>query len=417
MGADFEPDGIPIHARFSRSLYRFQRLKHLLDADNAAAYIQDVLAVVEKNNADIWINCTDVVPPILMGQAKQLIEQRTKCVCAVPDVNLAKRLSTRCDFIKFVSSIGLPAVEIHRVGSRGEVHKIINSAQGRKRYTLHAGHTFPSPSAETAITLPRRTLSQTYQHVSRLEIKAASPWTLEQWVAGDSIYSSTAVFVQGEVVALTVARVPRLNLAYRIRPVEDGIERAVLQFAEAFGKHIGSELTAQLVLDFVLEERVLGTVIERRLMASDCRISASPSILTLQGRKTSIDLANAYLSMLIPSMNGNDMSVDDRNFEADTTHASMALTEVKGVYLLSSELSLFWASVSRTVLMKTSMIDFLQTSLDFVKHLIFWREGNFELRDPLPFWWLYHFYLPLRLLVATQPSVRTGIPWETRRLD
>jgi catechol O-methyltransferase len=44
---------------------------------------------------------------------------------------------------------------------------------------------------------------------------------------------------------------------------------------------------------------------------------------------------------------------------------------------------------------------------DFVDHLLFWKDGTYEVWAPLPAWWLYHVYWPFQLALA----LVTGKKW------
>lgn len=47
---------------------------------------------------------------------------------------------------------------------------------------------------------------------------------------------------------------------------------------------------------------------------------------------------------------------------------------------------------------KMTIRAYLQNCTTFVDHLVFWKEGTFEIWDPLPWWWLYHVYWPGQFL-------------------
>ncbi|KAG9691280.1 putative O-methyltransferase, partial [Aureobasidium melanogenum] len=43
----------------------------------------------------------------------------------------------------------------------------------------------------------------------------------------------------------------------------------------------------------------------------------------------------------------------------------------------------------------------------FLEHLFFWKDGTYEIWDPLPAWWLYHVYWPFQFA----KSLVTGFKW------
>ncbi len=80
------------------------------------------------------------------------------------------------------------------------MHQILNDANGSKQYVMKAvGKRKPTDKA-TRMTLPRRTLSQTYQHVASIKVTKDEPWILQQYITGQR-YHTCSIVVDGEVKA------------------------------------------------------------------------------------------------------------------------------------------------------------------------------------------------------------------------
>ncbi|KAI7352958.1 hypothetical protein KC336_g22409, partial [Hortaea werneckii] len=47
-----------------------------------------------------------------------------------------------------------------------------------------------------------------------------------------------------------------------------------------------------------------------------------------------------------------------------------------------------------------SFVEVFESLLTFVEHVLWWRDGTFEIWDPLPAWWLYHVYWPYQFVKA-----------------
>ncbi|OTA25637.1 hypothetical protein BTJ68_10976 [Hortaea werneckii EXF-2000] len=45
-----------------------------------------------------------------------------------------------------------------------------------------------------------------------------------------------------------------------------------------------------------------------------------------------------------------------------------------------------------------SFVEVFESLLTFVEHVLWWRDGTFEIWDPLPAWWLYHIYWPYQFV-------------------
>src|ERR1700742_4193238 len=79
IGGDCEPGGFPLHVRFSNALNRFYRPPS--EAHREAAYIEILVQIIEEEHADLWINCRSSACPRIEAQARNIIEQSTKCQC------------------------------------------------------------------------------------------------------------------------------------------------------------------------------------------------------------------------------------------------------------------------------------------------------------------------------------------------
>jgi hypothetical protein len=45
--------------------------------------------------------------------------------------------------------------------------------------------------------------------------------------------------------------------------------------------------------------------------------------------------------------------------------------------------------------------------LSLLQHLSLWQDEIFNFQDPLPFWWSYQVYIPLRLLIGMAGKAQT----------
>ena len=107
IGADFEPRGVPIHARFSKALSGFYRLRVPTAQSGATLYMRDLVSLVEKEDVDLWISCSEVISAIDDGQARELLEQRTNCQSMQVDAQTATYLDDQDEFIRYTKSLGL----------------------------------------------------------------------------------------------------------------------------------------------------------------------------------------------------------------------------------------------------------------------------------------------------------------------
>ena len=107
IGADFEPNRVPVNGRFSRALSSFYALTKPDDKEGSAYYIQDLLSVVRREKVDLWVSCSGVASAVEDGQAKEVVERHTPCRAIQFDVKTTATLHEKHSFIQHTKSLGL----------------------------------------------------------------------------------------------------------------------------------------------------------------------------------------------------------------------------------------------------------------------------------------------------------------------
>jgi len=394
VGADFELWSIASHARCSKAISKFYRL-HSGGRHGGTPFIHDLLQIIQKERVDMWISCSDAVSPLEEARAKNIIENKTSCTCFVLGVKDAPHFQSRQQFLSFTKGLGLPIPERHQVKSRNEIHSVLNRAQGRRRYTLHAPDGTYTTYPRTL--LPQRTVSQTYNEISRMKITQTTPWVLEQYIEGLEKYTTFGVVVQGCVKAFAASPLSESETYYQALPATSGRNRAMLRYVQNLARKLGPEFSGHLCIDFCIDERMTETGLESNILPIDCRIRAQASVLMFQGLNGSIDLARSYVAACAPMSNGTSTVVGPPQPESEEDVA-LPVDSSSGVYYLGQDiLQLLIKPVMQFSTFKIKLSLLTRQLLMLVNHIIFWREGMYALWDPLPFWWLYHVYIPARL--------------------
>jgi catechol O-methyltransferase len=107
VGADFQALGIPSCGRFSKSLSAYYSLRMPNASSGATLYMRDLIRIVEEENVQLWLSCSELVSAADDGQARELLEHRTSCRTLQVDVETAIAISDSDDFVRFARSIGL----------------------------------------------------------------------------------------------------------------------------------------------------------------------------------------------------------------------------------------------------------------------------------------------------------------------
>ncbi len=107
IGADFEPNSIPVNGRFSKAITKFYRVSKPSPQHGAAHYVRDLVYIVEKEDVELWVSCSGVASAVEDGQAMELLERKTNCKSIQFDVKTTETLHEKDSFIEYTKSLGL----------------------------------------------------------------------------------------------------------------------------------------------------------------------------------------------------------------------------------------------------------------------------------------------------------------------
>ena len=398
VGADWESD-IPLASRFSRAIESFYALPSVTKDNGAAYYAQELIRIIGRESVDMWISCRD--DALGDARARKVVEcSNRKCVAFHFSSDSATLLSDQTSFLTHLRSIDLPAPEIHPVSSRAAVHGVLNgSRRHKKTYTLRKSlesHAGPLNGA----VLPRRTVSQTYQHVSEISVSQENPFLLEEVVTGDQ-YRTLAMVVRNEVKAFTAC------------PVQDGMTICALADESTLGQSMqrytqtlvsktGQNLSGFLGLTFSVTNRATEKGTERLLYASHCRLHPDATGIPLFCGP--VQLSQRLLDIFTP-VQVNGISSDER-IEPDVFHAP---SQVQYYWTANDLVTKVLKPLAAFARLEISVASLLRGWLEFLERLAFWHDPMFEWWDPVPWWWTCQVYWPLRLIKALskEPNLRS----------
>ncbi|KIX96303.1 uncharacterized protein Z520_08081 [Fonsecaea multimorphosa CBS 102226] len=402
IGADHEPDGFPIHVRFSKALSRFYRLPPKSDDSREVAYIESLVRIIDQEHAELWINCTSSVDPSTEAQARSVIEQRNKCQCFALRINDVPYFATREAFLLYTASQGLPVPETYHVKSRDEVHNVLNKARGRRKYLLQSLDQNGVYANSARTVLPRRTLSQTYNTVSQMAITSTVPWKLEQDVNELERYHTFAIIVKGSLRAFVASRLIHPG-CYQLLEPKSALNMSMLRFVHTFARNQGHDFTTHLGIDFCVEEQFTESGVAQIILPVQVSIQAQAAAQLFQGLSGSVQLSRAYLDCL--NVNGvnaeKQMTKSGPAAIQHSPHDDIAMpdSKISGTYSFGQDLlQLFFEPLLKLITLRIGIIDYTRHLVHFLKHLVFWEDDLYNFQDPMPFWWSYQIYIPLRFV-------------------
>ena len=397
IGADFEPDGVFLHARFSKALRKFYRLRPYNSHYGTALYLRDLVNAAEKEDADLYINCSSLIAPSDYAEINSAMEKKTWCKTLSLDIGVINNFGTRDKSLSYIKSLGLPVPEYHQVGSRADVHKILHESRGKKKYTLNAANGTVARNPKT--TLPRRTLSQTYNDLATIKITKEEHWTLEQYFVVGEEYTTFAVIVAGELKAFAAAQLVKKNSSYRNIRADTGLGRAMLNFVRTFAEKAGKDFSTNLSMSFKIEEKTTESGLEWSVLPVDCKAIVAPPVLLFTGTIGSIALTRAYMTALASTTNGLSTFTGVDALPDSMNHV-IAPEAAPGTYFVGQDLlELVLRPLVQTLTLKMNVLQLVWNFLTFIEHVLFWSDGIYESWDPLPAFLLYHVYMPIRLML------------------
>ncbi|KAL9026561.1 MAG: hypothetical protein Q9196_004792 [Gyalolechia fulgens] len=391
IGADFEPYGVRACGRYSTSVKRFYPLSKPTVDSGPALYIDALLRVVRREKVDVWVSCSGVASAAADGQAKEVVERRSSCRAIQFDVATTSTLHEKDTFIQETERLGLQVPETHKVTSRDAVHKVLHGAQ-QKQYIMKSVGMDDAARGDMTL-LPRRTLSQTYDHISHIAISDQKPWVLQQFVRGKE-YCTHSLVIEGQVKAFVACPSQELLMHYDALPADSAIGRAMLAFTREFVERSGKKMTGHLSFDFLVSEHANEKGAELVLHPIECNPRAHTAVALFQ--RQGQEMAKAYLSVLRSDMtNGNGHALD------------MGAEEVvipknpRPCYWIGHDVvTLVLLPLLHLTMGRMHLRGWLQGCWESMTHVLFWKEGTFEVWDPMPWWWLYHVYWPGQFLAC-----------------
>ena len=379
VGADFEPKGALACGRFSNSVSKFYRLQKPSPSDGAAHYTQGLLDIVSKEKIDIWVSCSGVASAVEDGQAKEIVEAKTSCKAVQFDVKTTQMLHEKDSFIDHTKSLGLTVPETHLITKADTVFKILQHAPPDRKYIMKTIGVVDIARGDMTL-LPKATAEETSKHIMSLPISDDIPWILQQYINGPE-YCTHALVIKGQVKAFLACPSAELLMHYEGLPADSALCQTMLEFTRKFSAASGDSFTGHLSFDFLVENEIATNPDEIVLYPIECNPRAHTAV-ALFNRST--EMVDAYISLL-----------DEK---AGPVEIVTPAQQYKYYWIGHDLISKLLLPACEVLLLRISLADALSDFQAFFTHILFWRDGTFEVWDPLPWFCLYHIYWPMQFL-------------------
>ena len=393
--------------RFSSAIAKYYRLGSPV-GDDADPYINSLLTVLRRERVNLWISCSSVVAAVEDGRVVQLAKKQAKehgrmfeAVQFREDV--VERFHEKDQFIDYVASLGLAVPESYRCTSQGaaidilmrELHKHYSYTSKETEFTASTPHKHlfimkpigvdDNARSNMMTLLPKSTIAATTDYIRSMHISKSNPFQLQRFIQGKE-YCTHALVVHGKVKLFTSCPSSELLMHYEPLPPESALSQKMLRFTERVCEENGDSFTGHLSFDFFVENDEAEK--DTRLYPIESNPRAHTAVVLFEQTP---EMADAYLSVL------NDS-------ESEYSHKSTPVfprTPTQNYYWIGYDIiSLFILPLFDFLLGYKPRNEFFNDIRTFWTHLIYWKDGTFTMKDPWPFFVLYHVYWPAQFLKA-----------------
>jgi hypothetical protein len=405
IGADVEPHSVFVSGRFSVAIEKFYRLANPSMGDTQD-YIDSLLDIIEENEIELWVSCSGVASAVEDALAAEAVEKYTHCKAIQFGAGLMETLHNKHSFIENTRKLGLNVPETYLVTSvqdamsflYPEELKLTEAESSCKRYIMKSVGLDDSIRADMTL-LPRDSHEESVSYISRLQPSRSSPFVLQQFIDGPE-YCTHSLIIHGRVLAFTACRSAELLMHYKGLPASSPIFQAMLQYTELYAQKTGSNMTGHFPIDFLLDENAddADTDLLHKIYPVDCNPRVHTAVVLFTD--DSEEMAEAYLSIL-PNYRPPPPSYQSGHSSGTRERGIITPSTTKGHYWIGHDI------VTRIILPmwffltgKYDIWTFLASWVEALEHVLFWKDGTFEIWDPWPAWWLYCGYWPGMFVVA-----------------
>jgi len=387
-------------------------------ADSPGPYIESLLRIVQTEKVDLWVSCSGVASAIEDAMAKEILEGRTKCKAVQFNVEDTRTLHEKDTFINAVKDAGLLVPETHTVKRRDDLLEVLGAAHGEAKDAFDIkpmgdltkekgrGKQFimkpigMDDAARGDMTLlPKPSWSDTEKHVQRLKIDDQHPWILQEFIQGRE-FCTHALVVRKEVKAFVACPSAELLMHYEALPRDNALSMAMLDFTESFASKQGPDFTGHLSFDFLVKEQDVEKYDPKhiRLYPIECNPRAHTAVVLFRDTPA---MAETYMSVF---------SENERSYGNGYAGADQPVAPVrpqKYYWIPHDFVTYVLLPIFSLATGQGTLDDLSDGFLFFGQHLLWWKDGTFELQDPLPWFVLYHLYWPAQFA----QSLRAGKWW------
>lgn len=393
VAADFEPYGIPVCGRFSNAVRKFYRLPQESQNElGESTYVTALLSIVRKEKIDLWVSCSGVASALEDARAAEAVEEETSCKAIQFGVDMTGTLHEKYSFNENTRKLGLNTPKTHLVTTIDDAMELLRSDNKSEetKYILKPVGVDDTTRADMTL-LPRTSASKTLSHITRLNPGPTRPFVLQQYIQGPE-YCTHSLVIHGKVMLFTACPSADMLMHYQSLPSDSTLFKVMFEYTKLYAEKMGEQMTGHFSLDFLVDETVDADgkggerKLEDRIFPIECNPRAHTAVVLFGN--DSAKMVDSYLSILLPTTSPSATSSEPAPIFPTTRTLFYYLPHDLTTRLILPLLNL--------LALRTTPLSTFTSILELGEHVLFWKEGTFEVWDPWPFWWLYCVYWPGR---------------------
>lgn len=398
-----------VYSRSFDKVYSLKRpvirdgMKEIEKAEVQIEYIAQIYRIVQKESVDLWVSCSSVASAVEDAMVKVALdnmpsEEGPRCACIQFDVPTTSTLHEKSAFVRHTKRLNLPVPETYDVTSHLQVLHFLDRATKKhpcKRFILKpVGMDDANRGDMTWLPLPAA--EDTERHVRRLPISKDRPWILQQFIRGGKEYCTHSLVVDGEVKVFVACPSAELLMHYTALAHDEPVGEGMLEFTRRFAAAAGKGFTGHLSFDFMTEKDEEGMT---RLYAIECNPRAHTAVALFgQTGREMRGMVEAYLSAIEDRTKLGENTPRRKN---GVSRLVRPPTDATSRYWVGHDvLTLLVLPVWRLLSWNQRLSELAIGLKRFLKQVLFWKDGTFELWDPWPFVALYHHYWPKAMVTS-----------------
>lgn len=341
-------------SRFSRAVHHFEIVS--CPRLNQKQYLQDLESIVRKYKCQYFIPVSSPISAILDSVSKEKLD-KLNCQVVHLDVSTTQILDNKHTFCNYIKELGLLSLESYLITNENELfeyNKKLETKNGNyilkniEYDPIHRLDLFKLPCLEIEL--------QKYLKKLKLDgnpINETHPWQLQKFINGIE-YTCFVIMKQGIIKAITISKSSSSQLNYSHLEMND-----IEQWMIDFGKK--THITGQICVDFIKD------INTSQIYPLECnpRIHSQCNVFL-----NHIEFGDALLN---------------KNYQG---------------LLKGGNLSVFWFYNEIFKLLPHLLFQYNDSNesfIEIIKTILFHKESDFDILDPLPFIMRNHFQFPILL--------------------